>query len=231
MSYDILVKSIPVIVSGLKLTTAITLLSFLIGQLLALPIALARQSGVPILNVPALSYTFLVRGSPLLVQLFILYFGLAQIEWVRESAAWPILRNPVNCAILAIALNSAAYSAEILAGAIGQIPQGHWEACRTLGLPRLATLTSVILPQAYRNILPMLGNEIILVLKASSLASAVTVMEMTGAARSFVAQTYAPFEVFTVAGLAYLALGLTFSLVFRRIERRARLPGMVAQSA
>ncbi|QCM14036.1 ABC transporter permease subunit (plasmid) [Agrobacterium tumefaciens] len=210
---------------GFLLTLWITLASFALGQVLALPLALALTSSKRVLRSVVSTYTFLVRGSPLLVQLFIVYYGLGQIEAIRESFLWPMLRSPVYCAILAIGLNSAAYSAELLAGAIRGVPVGQWEAGRALGLHRGILLWNIILPQAYRAILPAIGNELILVMKGSTLASAVTVMEMTGAARVFVARTYAPFETFLIAGAVYLLLGAVFGRLFRVLERKVAIPG------
>ncbi|MGJ4857303.1 ABC transporter permease [Labrys sp. La1] len=218
MSLEMLLRAIPVVLTGLKLTLLITLAAFAVGQFVALPVALGRASKFRLLRGTTWLYTFLLRGSPLLVQLFILYYGLAQFPAVRNSVLWPVLRDPVYCAILAIGINSSAYVAEVIAGGIRKIPAGQFEACVSLGLSRRRTFIDVVLPQAYRAIFPSIGNELILVLKASSLASAVTVMEMTGAARAFTAKTYAPFEVFIVAGLVYLLVGFAFSLIFRAGE-------------
>ncbi len=226
MSYEILLQSMPIVFSGLKLTLIITLAAFVLGQVLALPIGLALTAKSRLLRWPMTTYTFLVRGSPLLVQLFILYYGLAQFSAVRASPIWPIIREPVNCAIIAIGLNSAAYVAVIIAGGLKRLPAGQTEACISLGLSKASRLREVLLPQVYRAIFPSIGNELILVLKASSLASAVTVIEMSGAARAFTAKTYAPFEVFIVAGILYLAVGFVFGIAFRFIERR--IPGVAA---
>lgn len=228
MSYDIFIEAIPAVFGGLWLTVKITVLAFIVGQIIGLPLALARSSSVKVINAPAFAYTFLVRGSPLLVQLFIVYYGLGQIDAVRNSFFWPILRDPVNCAVLTIGLNSAAYVAELLRGAIKLIPSGQTEAAKTLGLKPWQTKTRIVLPQAYRAIVPPLGNELVLVLKASSLASAVTVMEMTGAARALVAKTYAPFEVFIVAGILYLAIGMIISGIFHKLEHLLAVPGTSA---
>jgi len=225
LSLDLFAPAFMAVKNGFLLTIAITLSSFAFGQVLALPLALALTSEKRYLRLPVATYTFLVRGSPLLVQLFIVYYGLGQIEAVRSSFLWPVLRSPVNCAILAIGLNSAAYSAELLAGAIRQIPSGQWEAGRALGLHRAVLLLKVVMPQAYRCVLPAIGNELVLVMKGSTLASAVTVMEMTGAARVFVARTYAPFETFLIAGAIYLLMGAVFGRLFRSIEARVAIPG------
>jgi len=225
LSFELFLPAFLAVKNGFVLTLTITLASFVLGQILALPLALALNSDAKALRIPASTYTFLVRGSPLLVQLFIVYYGLGQIEAVRQSFLWPMLRSPIYCAILAIGLNSAAYSAELLAGAIRQLPPGQWEAGRALGLRSGILMLKIILPQAYRAILPAIGNELVLVMKGSTLASAVTVMEMTGAARVFVAKSYAPFETFLIAGVIYLLLGAVFGRVFRFIETRAAIPG------
>ncbi|WP_046121122.1 ABC transporter permease [Ensifer aridi] len=224
-SFELFAPAFLAVKNGFLLTVAITLASFALGQFLALPLALALTSASRYLRLPVATYTFLVRGSPLLVQLFIVYYGLGQIEAVRNSFLWPVLRSPVYCAILAIGLNSAAYSAELIAGAVRQIPRGQWEAGSALGLHRGALLLKIVMPQAYRSVLPAIGNELVLVMKGSTLASAVTVMEMTGAARVFVARTYAPFETFLIAGTIYLLMGAAFGRLFRTIESRTAIPG------
>lgn len=225
LSFDLFEPAFMAVKNGIVLTVAITLASFTLGQILALPLALALTSTRRFLRLPVFAYTFLVRGSPLLVQLFIVYYGLGQIEAVRHSFLWLMLRSPIYCAILAIGLNSAAYSAELLAGAIRQIPVGQWEAGRALGLHRGVLLLKIILPQACRAVFPAIGNELVLVMKGSTLASAVTVMEMTGAARVFVARTYAPFETFLIAGMIYLLMGAAFGRLFRFVEARTAIPG------
>lgn len=225
MSLELFKSALPVILDGLYLTVVITILAFLLGQCVALPVALMAAGRNRWLSCAARAYIFCVRGSPLLVQLFIIYYGLGSLEFVRSGILWPILREPLYCAILAVGLNSAAYVAELLRGAIAQFPQGQSEAAKALGLNGWQTLRLVTLPQIYRNILPVLGNEIVLVMKASSLASAVTVVEMTGAARALVARTYAPFEVFAAAGCFYLLFGLALALGFKLLERRVAVPG------
>lgn len=225
MSVDLFLPAFLAIKNGFLLTLAITFASFALGQVLALPLALARGSGQAWIRRPAATYTFLVRGSPLLVQLFLVYYGLGQIEAVRESFLWPVLRSAVYCAILTIGFNSAAYMAELLAGAIRALPEGQREAGHAIGLRRPALLRKIVLPQAYRAVLPGIGNELVLVLKGSTLASAVTVLEMTAAARAFVTRTYAPFETFLIAGAVYLLLGALFGWIFRRLEARVAIPG------
>lgn len=225
MSIDLFIPAFYAIQQGFFLTLLITLASFVVGQVFALPLALALVSPRRWLSYTAATYTFMVRGSPLLVQLFIVYYGLGQVDAIRDSFLWPVLKSPIYCAIITIGLNSAAYSAEVLAGAIRLLPAGQWEAAIALGLKRRIVLFKVVLPQIYRLILPSIGNELILVMKGSTLASAITVMEMTGAARVFVARTYAPFETFLMAGAIYLVIGAIFGRVFRSLETRFAIPG------
>lgn len=225
MSFDLLLPAFKAIQHGIWLSLLITVAAFGVGQIFALPIALALTSPKKWLRYPAATYTFMVRGSPLLVQLFIVYYGLGQVEFIRESFVWPLLRSALYCAIITIGLNSAAYSAEVIAGAIRQLPKGQTEAASALGLTKFTAFRKVIFPQVYRSILPALGNELVLVMKGSTLASAVTVMEMTGAARVFVAKTYAPFETFLIAGAIYLIIGAIFGFIIRSIEIRVAIPG------
>lgn len=225
MSFDLLLPAFLAIQHGFWLTLLITLASFALGQLIALPLSLALISPRKWISYTASTYTFMVRGSPLLVQLFIVYYGLGQVEAIRESVFWPILKSALYCSILTIGLNSAAYTSVVIAGAIRQLPKGQFEAAGALGLNKTVTLLKVILPQVYRSILPAIGNELVLVMKGSTLASAVTVMEMTGVARVFVAKTYAPFEAFLIAGAIYLVLGAVFGRIVRLIELRVAIPG------
>ncbi|WP_417247219.1 ABC transporter permease [Celeribacter sp.] len=226
MSFELFKNALPVILDGLYLTVVITLLAFALGQFVALPLALLANARSRWLSSPMRTYIFCIRGSPLLVQLFIIYYGFGSLELVRSSLLWPILREPLYCAILAVGLNSAAYVAELLRGTIRQFPVGQSEAAKALGMSGWQAMRHITLPQVYRSVLPVLGNEIVLVMKASSLASAVTVVEMTGAARAFVARTYAPFEVFAAAGCFYLIFGLVLAMTFKALERQVAVPGL-----
>ncbi|MBX8800095.1 ABC transporter permease subunit [Ochrobactrum sp. MR28] len=224
MSFDLFLPAFNAIQHGIWLTLLITIASFIVGQIFALPLALALVSSRWWLSYSASTYTFMVRGSPLLVQLFVVYYGLGQVEAVRSSFLWPVLKSPLYCAIITIGLNSAAYMAEIIAGAIRQLPKGQFEAASALGLSRYVALVKVVFPQVYRTLLPAIGNELVLVMKGSTLASAVTVIEMTGAARIFVARTYAPFETFLIAGSVYLVMGAIFGRIVKAIEIKVAIP-------
>lgn len=220
MNLDVIVANLPKLAQGAALTLELVALSLLAGAAIALPLALMRVSERWWLRVPAYAYIFVFRGTPLLVQIFLVYYGLGQFEGVRASALWPILREPHWCAIIAFALNTGAYTAEILRGAIQAVPVGEVEAAKAFGMSRALSLRRIILPRAVRIALPAYGNEVILMLKGSALASTITLLDLTGMARTIIARTYMPVEIFLAAGLIYLAITFVFVQLFRLLERR-----------
>lgn len=220
MKLDVITANLPKLLQGAALTLELVAVSLLAGALLALPLALMRVSERGWLRVPAYAYIFVFRGTPLLVQIFLVYYGLGQFAGLRASALWPILREPYWCAIIAFALNTAAYTAEILRGAIQAVPVGEVEAAKAFGMSRALSLRRIILPRAFRIALPAYGNEVILMLKGSALASTITLLDLTGMARTIIARTYMPVEIFLAAGLIYLAITFVFVQLFRLLERR-----------
>jgi polar amino acid transport system permease protein len=168
---------------------------------------------------PVYGYITFFRGTPLLVQIFLIYYGTGQFDWIRDTPLWPLLREAYWCAILAFSLNTAAYTAEILRGAIQAVPRGETEAGFALGMSRWLVFRLISLPRGFRLALPAYGNEIILLIKSSSLASTITLLDITGAARTLVAHTYAPYEVFLVAGALYLVLVLATTRLLAAVER------------
>jgi octopine/nopaline transport system permease protein len=198
------------LLGGVPLTVGLTLASVGLGAALALCFALLRaNSRIGAVFVSA--YVFVFRGTPLLLQMFLIYYGLGQFAWVRHSLLWPVLREPVYCAILALALNTASYQAEILRGALASVPPGAIDAARAAGMSRLLLLRRVTLPLAIRQGLPAYGNELIAMVKATSLASLVTLMEVTGVAYAIISETYRAIEVFLCAGVIYLALNFALT--------------------
>ena len=169
------------------------------------------------------AYIFFFRGTPLLVQLFLVYYGLAQFDAVRNSPMWPYLRDPFWCATVTMTLHTAAYIAEILRGAIQAIPPGEIEAARALGMSKPKAMFYIILPRAARIGLPAYSNEVILMLKASALASTVTLLELTGMARTIIARTYLPVEIFFAAGVFYLVMAYVLVRGFKLLERWLRV--------
>ncbi|RUC68387.1 ABC transporter permease [Pseudomonas aeruginosa] len=205
---------------GLLVTLKLLSISLLIGLLLAVPLALMRVSKQPLVNFPAWLYTYVIRGTPMLVQLFLIYYGLAQFDAVRESALWPWLSNASFCACLAFAINTSAYTAEILAGSLKATPHGEIEAAKAMGMSRLKMYRRILLPSALRRALPQYSNEVIMMLQTTSLASIVTLVDITGAARTVYSQYYLPFEAFITAGLFYLCLTFILVRLFKLAERR-----------
>ena len=170
-------------------------------------------------------YVFLFRSTPLLVQIFLIYYGLGQFAAVRESFLWPLLKEAYWCAILALTLNTAAYTGEIMRGGIQAVPFGQIEAARALGMSRPLLYRRIVLPQALRTILPAYGNEMIQMVQATSLASAITLIELTGAARTIASRSFQPVEMFIIAGAIYLAMNFVIAQGVRWAERKTAAAG------
>jgi polar amino acid transport system permease protein len=228
LNLELMGESVPELMGGLLVTLELTLLSLVIGMVLALPLAALRTAKSPILWMPAYGYITFFRGTPLLVQIFLIYYGTGQFDWIRATPVWPVLRQAYWCAILAFSLNTAAYTAEILRGAIEAVPQGEIEAGSALGMSRWLVFRLISLPRAFRLALPAYGNEIILVIKSSSLASTITLLDITGVARTLVAHTYAPYEIFLVAGALYLVLVLATTRLLAFVECWLRVDAAAA---
>ncbi len=222
MSFDfgLIFSSLPQLLSGLAVTLKLLFLSTLIGLALAIVILLMRLSGRQWLIWPAKAYIYFLRGTPILVQIFLIYYGLPQFDAVRDSVFWPLLRQPFFCCMVALALNTSAYVSEILRGGVMGVDKGVYEAAKALGLTARQRFIYVISPIAIRIALPAYGNEIISMMKATALASTVTLLDVTGVARTIVADTFAPFEIFIVAAIIYLVMAWLFQLGFGIIEER-----------
>ena len=220
MNLEVIIANVPKLLEGVMLTVELVVLALAVGMVFAVPMALMRVSRNWLLRGPAYAYIFFFRGTPLLVQIFLIYYGLGQFDAVRESVLWPILREPFWCAIIAFALNTGAYTAEIFRGGIEAVPRGQIEAARAYGMSKSVCYRRIILPQAWRIALPAYGNEVILMLKGSALASTITLLDLTGMARTIIARTYMPVEIFLAAGALYLLLTFLFTNGFRLLERR-----------
>jgi polar amino acid transport system permease protein len=223
MSFDLslILDSVPKIAAGAGLTLQILVLSLAIGTLIGTGAVLMRISGNRLLAWPSFAYTYVIRGTPMLVQLFLVYYGLSQFEAVRNGPLWPILREPYWCAILALSINCGAYTAEILRGGIQGVDAGLHEAGRALGLTAAQRFVHVTAPIAVRLSLPAYGNEIVSLLKATALVSMITMSDITGVARTIVAKTFAPYEIFISAAIVYLAITWVLQLGLRHLERHA----------
>ncbi len=220
MEFSVVISYFPRLLDGAWVTFQLVLLSIVLGAIFALPIALARISSSPLVRVFPFLYIFFFRGTPLLVQIFLVYYGASQFEVVKESIFWPILREPFWCAIIAFTLNTSAYTAEIFRGAIQAIPVGEVEACKVVGMTRVQMYRRILLPRAFGIVLPAYGNEIILMLKGSALASTITLLDLTGMARTIIARTYTPIEIFLAAGVIYLVISMVIIAIFKQVEKR-----------
>ncbi len=221
--WELILKWMPKMLQGAALTLELLAIAVVAGLALALPLGIARASRHWYVRAVPYAYIFFFRGTPLLLQLFIVYYGLAQFEEVRKSAFWPYLRDPYWCALLTMTLHTAAYIAEILRGAIHSVPVGEVEAARALGMSRLQALWHIILPRAVRIGLPAYSNEVILMLKASAVVYTVTLFDIMGMARTIIARTYESMLFFCLAGALYLVITIVLTRIFRLIERWLRV--------
>ena len=218
--YNVIWENLPLYFGGVLVTLQLLLISLAFGLALAIPLGLMRVSKSALLNFPAWLYTYVIRGTPMLVQLFLIYYGLAQFDVVRESFLWPYFSSATFCACLAFGINTSAYSAEILAGSLKSTPHGEIEAAKAMGMSRAKLYRRILLPSALRRALPQYSNEVIMMLHTTSLASIVTLIDITGAARTVSSQHYLPFEAFITAGLFYLCLTFVLVRLFKHAERR-----------
>ena len=220
MDFELMVNSFPKLLNATVITLKLLSLSLFFGLFIGLLFAVMRLNKNPFINKFAYGYSYVFRGTPLLVQIFIIYFGFGQIEFIRESFLWVILKEPYWCAIIAFALNTGAYTSEILRSAFQTISSGYIEAGKSLGIPSKIIFYKIQIPIAIKQSLPAYGNEIILMLKGTSLASTVTLMDLTGVAKYIISTTFKPIEVFIVAGSIYLFMTFLIHNFIKFLERR-----------
>jgi len=220
MDFDLMITSLPKLLSAAVITLKLLSASLSIGLFIGFLFAVLRLSKNPFINKFAYGYSYLFRGTPLLVQIFIIYYGLGQIEWLRSTFLWVILKEPYWCAIIAFALNTGAYTSEILRSAFQTIKPGIIEAGKSLGISSKIILYKIQIPVAIRQSLPAYGNEIILMMKGTSLASTVTLMDITGVAKHIVSTTYKPLEVFLLAGGIYLFMTFIIHNLIKYLEKK-----------
>jgi len=220
MSFDLIISSFPKMINAAFITIQLLSLSLLIGLFIGLVAAILRLNKNIFINKLAYGYSYLFRGTPLLVQIFIIYFGLGQIEYLRTTFLWVILKEPYWCAIIAFALNTGAYTSEILRSAFQTIKPGVIEAGKSLGISNKIIFYKIQIPIAIRQSLPAYGNEIILMLKGTSLASTVTIMDLTGVAKHIISTTFKPVEVFILAGSIYLFMTFIIHNVIKFLEKK-----------
>ena len=220
MDLDLMITSFPKLLNATLITLKLLSVSLVLGLFLGLFFAILRLNKNFFINKFAYGYSYIFRGTPLLVQIFIIYFGLGQIESLRSSFLWVVLKEPYWCAIIAFALNTGAYTSEILRSAFQTIKPGFIEAGKSLGIQSKIIFYKIQVPIAIRQSLPAYGNEIILMLKGTSLASTVTLMDLTGVAKYIISTTFKPIEVFIVAGSIYLIITFVIHNIIKFLEKK-----------
>ena len=220
MDIELMINSFPKLLNATLITLKLLSVSLILGLFIGLGFAILRMNNNKLINKFAYGYSYIFRGTPLLVQIFIIYFGLGQIEYLRTTFLWVVLKEPYWCAIIAFSLNTGAYTSEILRSAFQTIKPGYLEAGRSLGIPSKIIFTKIQIPIAIKQSLPAYGNEIILMLKGTSLASTVTLMDLTGVAKYIISTTFKPVEVFIVAGSIYLFMTFIIHNVIKYLEKK-----------
>ena len=220
MDFELMINSFPKLLDAAIVTLKLLSVSLIVGLFIGLLFAVLRLNKNVLINKFAYGYSYIFRGTPLLVQIFIIYFGLGQIEYLRSTILWVILKEPYWCAIIAFALNTGAYTSEILRSAFQTIKPGIIEAGKSLGVPNKIIFYKIQIPIAIRQSLPAYGNEIILMLKGTSLASTVTLMDLTGVAKFIISTTFKPIEVFIIAGSIYLFITFIIHNLIKALEKK-----------
>lgn len=221
MDVQIIIDSIPQLLGGLQLTIQITVIALLIGFVCAIPLALMRVSKNPFIWMPVYGYIFFFRGTPLLVQIFLIYYGVGQFrEFFQDIGLWTFFREAYFCAVLTLTLNTAAYSAELFRGGIQGVPHGEVEAARAAGMSGWLLYRRIILPKALRLTLPAYSNEVVFLFQSTSLVSIITLMDLTGVARVIVARSFDVYEIYITAGILYLVITYGILWGFKAVEHR-----------
>lgn len=220
MRVDLVLQNWPLFAEGVWITLQLTGLALLVGFAIALPAGLARARKNRFWEPVLAAYVYLFRGTPLLVQTYLIYYGLAQFDWIRTSWAWTFLRDPWWCALIAFSLNSGAYGTEIIRGSVATAPKGMLEAAAALGLSERQSTWLVLIPSALRRSLPQYGNEVVFMLHGSAVASVITLKDILGAGRTLNAKFYLAYEGFLTAAVLYMAITFLLVWLFRGLERR-----------
>ncbi|HEX2580579.1 MAG TPA: ABC transporter permease [Dongiaceae bacterium] len=214
-------QAMPELAQGLLMTIKLISVSLLLGICLAVPLALCRVSANPFLKWPVYAYTYFFRGTPLLIQIFLIYYGSGQFAWIKDTWLWTyVFIDPWWPSVIAFTLNTAAYTTEILRGAIQAVPLGEIEAARALGMSKGLIYRRIVLPRAFRLMLPAYSNEVIFTLQASSIASVVTLQELTKVTQIAIARTFGIFELYLTIAAIYLCLTYAIVWAFRVWEHR-----------
>jgi len=220
---------LPQLASGLSITLLLMIASVGTGLLLAILMTICSYSDKWIVRKCINLIVFFIRGTPLLVQIFLIYYGMGQFEWIRSSSLWFILREPMACAIIALSLNSACYTTIILQGGIQSVPKNEIAACHAIGMPKWLAFRRIIFPRAFRLAIPAYSNEVIIILKGTSLASTITLLDLMGVTQQLISQTYATIEFYIIAGIIYLLLNAVITGVFMALIKWSAITGKASQ--
>ncbi|CAN5212731.1 ABC transporter permease [soil metagenome] len=218
IDFALVFRSLPELFGGLIVTIQLTVMTIVGGIILAFPLGIVRASSWKWPSRAIWVYTYFFRGTPMLIQLFLIYYGLSQFKAIRTSGLWPLLREGYWCCLIAFTLNTAAYTIEIIAGAIRNVPHTDLEAAKSMGMSPWTAMRRVTLPIAFRIMFPAYTNEVIFILQSTSLASLVTVLDLTGIARVIIARTFSPYELFITIALIYLGLTYATLWMFKKCE-------------
>ncbi len=221
MEWNDFLQNIPVLLHGIFITLSLVSLSLMVGFSLSILFTIGSLSRKTWLSMPIKMFIFVIRGTPLLVQFFIIYYGAGQFQALQNSLLWSFFKQPFACAMLTLALNTSAYSTEIFLGAIRFIPKGEIDACHAFGMPWGLKLRRVIFPRALRTAIPAYSNEVIMLVKSSSLASTITLLDLMGITQQLINKTYLVIEFYMLAGMVYLLINSALMLLFKMIETRA----------
>jgi len=220
MEFSIIFENLDIYFEGLKNTLILVSVSLFIGLIFAVPLAVLRTSKNIFISSPIRAYIYFFRGTPLLVQMFLIYYGMGQFEPIKTSFLWVFFKEAYFCALFAFILNTCAYTTEIIRGAIENTPHGEVEAAKAAGMSALLRFRRIILPSAFRRALPSYGNEIIFMLHGSSLASVITIIDITGAARIINSRFYSPYEAFLTAAVFYMSITFLIVWLVKKLEFR-----------
>jgi arginine transport system permease protein len=212
---------LPQLMSGLSITLILMLASVVTGLALAILMTMASYSDKWLLRKFVDIIVFFIRGTPLLVQIFLIYYGIGQFAFIRDSFLWFILREPMTCAIIALSLNSACYTTILLQGAIASVPKNEIAACEAIGMSKWLAFRRIIFPRAFRLAIPAYSNEVIMILKGTSLASTITLLDLMGMTQQLIGETYATVEFYLAAAVIYLLLNGIISLIFKCLQKKA----------
>ncbi|MBA3661711.1 MAG: ABC transporter permease subunit [Gammaproteobacteria bacterium] len=211
---------LPKILQGIGITLLLTLGSMILGMILTLIFTIGKELGPPLFRKLIDLMIWFICGTPLLVQIFLLYFGVAQFEWVRNSLLWSVLQYPFACAIIALTLNTACYSTVLFLGAIRSLPKNEVTAAYALGFTKWQAFKTIVLPRALQVVAPAYSNEVIMIVKNTSLASTITILDIMGVTQQLITESYQAIEWYMVAGLLYLVVNFFVMGLYQYFRKR-----------